>query len=50
MSNLKRKVFSTLKELHITKLYIITIGNEEEFYQDNIQVQVLPFYEWALLN
>lgn len=50
MSNLKRKVFSTLKELHITQLYIITIGNEEQFKQDKIDVQVLPFYEWALLN
>lgn len=50
MNSLKKKVFNTIEELNIKHFFIITIGNSEIFYHENIKVQVLPFYEWALLN
>ncbi len=50
MNSLKRKLFSTLEELNVKRLYIITIGNSETFFSNKVEVTVLPFYEWALLN
>ncbi len=50
MNSLKRKLFNTLDELKVKHLYIITIGNSESFFYENIKIDVVPFYEWALLN
>lgn len=50
ISTIKKRIFNTLEELKIKKLFIITVGNSETFFLNNIEVQILPFYEWALLN
>ncbi len=48
MKNQLKKVHKSIKENNIDKLFIVTISNEEKFKLNDIQVEVLPFYEWAL--
>jgi hypothetical protein len=42
------KILSHLKELHIKKVDIVTIGNEGGFLLENIECTILPFWDWAL--
>lgn len=37
-----------IKLLQIKRILIITVGVEQSFFCDNIEVQAVPFYEWAL--
>lgn len=41
-------ILNYIKELNITEVQIITVGVEQSFFCDAIEVEVLPFYEWAL--
>ena len=43
-----KKLTYTLKSLHVNKVEIITLGNEESFVLDNISFSMLPFWDWAL--
>ncbi len=43
-----KKLTHTLKSLHVNKVEIITLGNEESFVLDTIQFSMLPFWDWAL--
>ncbi len=46
---LKRK--KQFKKLNIKKVEIISLGNEDEFEDDNIKYEIIPFWNWAsLLN
>lgn len=46
-SQLKR-IKKQLEEYKIKELNIITVSNNEHFFYDNFEINVLPFYEWAL--
>lgn len=36
------------KELDAKKITIVSVTNSFRYYEENIEVKVLPFYEWAL--
>lgn len=44
------KIISHLKELHVNKVEIVTIGNEGGFLLEDIECTILPFWDWALQN
>ncbi len=44
-----KKILSSLKDLQITSLKVITLGNEGHDKQDGILCEIVPFWEWALL-
>ncbi|PLY06976.1 MAG: hypothetical protein C0625_07215 [Arcobacter sp.] len=46
-SQLKR-IKKQLEEYKIKELIVITVSNNEHFFYDEFEVNVLPFYEWAL--
>lgn len=48
IQNKMKKILSTLKSLHVKKVQIITLGNEEDFVLDTINFSMLPFWDWAL--
>jgi predicted AAA+ superfamily ATPase len=43
-----QKIKSHLKDINITKISIITLGNEGSFVQNDIQFTLIPFWDWAL--
>lgn len=43
-----KKLTHALKSLHVNKVEIITLGNEESFVLDTIHFSMLPFWDWAL--
>ena len=47
INSIAKKVFNSIDDLNIKKIFIITIGNSDSFFYDNLEIQVLPFYEWA---
>lgn len=47
--NIKKKISSTIEKYKIKEVYLITIANSGDFICDNLKIQVMPFYEWALL-
>ncbi|XPV67664.1 MAG: ATP-binding protein [Halarcobacter sp.] len=48
MQNQVKKINKVIADLDIKELTIITISNNEEFVFENMKINVLPFYEWAL--
>jgi len=42
------KIVSNLKDLHVEKVDIVTIGNEGNFVIEDIKCSILPFWNWAL--
>ena len=46
-SQLKR-IYKIIDEYNIKELFIITVSNNEQFFHKNIEINVLPFYEWSL--
>ena len=48
MNSTLKKILKNIKEYEIKYLYIITVSNNETFTKDDIEINVLPFYEWAL--
>jgi len=46
-SQLKR-IKRVANEHDIKELYVISVSNNEHFFIQNLEVNVLPFYEWAL--
>lgn len=43
-----KKILPKAKELNIKQIYFISLSNEYSFYEENIKIEILPFYEWAL--
>ncbi len=43
-----RKLIGKLKTLNVTKVEIITLGNESTFTHEGIKFALLPFWQWAL--
>ena len=43
-----KRIKKQLEEYKIKELIIITVSNDEHFFYDEFEVNVLPFYEWAL--
>ena len=48
MKNQLKKIYKSVKENQINKLFIITISNDEKFKYNDLQIEVMPFYEWAV--
>lgn len=46
-SQLKR-IKKQLEEYKIKELIIISVSNNEQFFYEEFEINVLPFYEWAL--
>lgn len=44
------KILKSLEELECNKIYIVTISNNDSLYIDDIPCEILPFYQWALIN
>ena len=42
---IKRK--KAFKKLGIENIYIISLGNEDEFTQEGIHYEIIPFWNWA---
>lgn len=47
-NNLIKKLQLIIDELNIEQLYIITVSNSEKITYKNCEINILPFYEWAL--
>lgn len=43
-----KKLSKTINEHNIQKVDIITVGYNENFSHENIEINVLPFFEWAV--
>lgn len=48
MQNQLKKIKKVALEHKIEELYIVTVSNNEHFFLDQLEINVLPFYEWAL--
>jgi hypothetical protein len=48
MQSQLRKIKKIVEEYEINELYIITVSNNEHLIQNNFEINVIPFYEWAL--
>ena len=48
LNTLTKKLLNIVLEYNISSITIITISNSKVLYLDNLEVQILPFYEWAL--
>jgi predicted AAA+ superfamily ATPase len=42
------KIKNHLKSLNITRIFIITLGNEGNFEQNDMKFTLIPFWDWAL--
>ncbi|WP_281951920.1 AAA family ATPase [Nitrosophilus kaiyonis] len=42
------KAYKYLKELDVQKIKVVSVTNSFSFYEKDIKVDVVPFYEWAL--
>jgi len=49
IKNLQKKLSPLIKKYDLKEIFIISIGNTEYFTCESIDIQVLPFYEWAVL-
>lgn len=48
MQSQLKKIKKQLEEYKIKELNVITVSNNDHFFYDNFEINVLPFYEWAL--
>jgi len=48
MASQTKKILKVAREYNIKNIYIITVSNNEHFFKEEIEINVLPFYEWAL--
>lgn len=48
ISSLSQKLLPKVQEYGIKRVTIITVANEQSFFLEDLEVEVLPFYEWAL--
>jgi predicted AAA+ superfamily ATPase len=43
-----KRIEKELEKYEVAQVEIITLEGEEEFYHDNIFIEILPFWSWAL--
>ena len=43
-----KKIKKVLNEYNIEELFVVTVSNDEHFFIEKLEINVLPFYEWAL--
>jgi hypothetical protein len=43
-----KRIHSTIDELNIKEVNIITVGNSDVLLYNSIEINILPFYEWAV--
>lgn len=43
-----KRIKKQIEEYKIQELYIITVSNNEYFIYEDMEINVVPFYEWAL--
>lgn len=43
-----KKNLSHFKEMDISVIEVVSLGNEEEFMLENLTCKIVPFWEWAL--
>lgn len=48
MQSQLRKIKKIAIENNIKHLFIVTVSNNEHFFSDKLEINVLPFYEWSL--
>ncbi|WP_026803477.1 ATP-binding protein [Aliarcobacter lanthieri] len=48
-TNLLKKIIKTAIELEVRKVEIVTVSNRDSLRNSNIQIDILPFYEWAVI-
>ena len=48
MQSQLKKIKKQLEEYKIKELNVISVSNNEHFFYDNYEINVIPFYEWAL--
>jgi hypothetical protein len=48
LSSITSKVIKAMEEITIDNITIVTVSNSETIYIENLECEVLPFYEWAL--
>lgn len=48
--NLLKKVVKTAIEMNIEKIEIITVSNQSRIKNFDLNIEAIPFYEWAVLN
>jgi len=48
MQSQLKKIKKVAFENNIDQIYIITVSNNEHFFDNKLEINVLPFYEWAL--
>jgi predicted AAA+ superfamily ATPase len=46
--NISKKIIKASHHINIEYITIVTISNDSSFYLEDIEVKVIPFYEWAL--
>lgn len=47
-AKLSEKILPTIEQYNITDITIVTISTEKTIFIDDIECEVLPFYDWAL--
>lgn len=47
-ANILKKIVKTALEFEIKRIEIITISNSEKIKNQNIEIEAIPFYQWAL--
>lgn len=48
MNSTLKKIYKIMEEYNITELNIITVSNDESISHKLFEINVIPFYEWAL--
>jgi len=43
-----KRIHSTIDELNIKEVNIITVGNSDILLYNSVEINILPFYEWAV--
>jgi len=43
-----KKIQSTIDELEIIEVFIITVGNSDKLFYKKTAINILPFYEWSV--
>ncbi|NQY94983.1 MAG: ATP-binding protein, partial [Campylobacteraceae bacterium] len=48
LNTITKKVLNAILEYNISEITIVTISNTQVLFLEDLEVQILPFYEWAL--
>jgi len=48
LNSITKKLLNIISEYNISDITIVTISNSKVMYLENLEVNILPFYEWSL--